>query len=156
MAVGLELVGRVAPLVVVGAPAEQAWEDALQRGQDSMTADLASLKDSRTSILKAAFRALDAGLFTIPDSGGIWNPGQCLGFLMHAYQLQLHYNESHPRESKSLQDASEDSMRFCCIFTGAAGTGKTALLQAQDMLTQAVYKSSTCVYRPAPTRTAAR
>ena len=47
-------------------------------------------------------------------------------------------------------------MRFSCIVTGAAGTGKTALLEACDMLTQAVYKSTTRVYRSAPTRTAAR
>ena len=49
-----------------------------------------------------------------------------------------------------------DDTRFALIFTGAAGTGKTALLEACDMLTQAVYKNSACVYRSAPSRTAAR
>ena len=38
----------------------------------------------------------------------------------------------------------------------AAGTGKTALLAAQDMLTEVVFDSDTCVFRSAPTRTAAR
>ena len=109
-----------------------------------------------TSILEAAFRALNTGLFTIPDSGGKWNPGQCVGFLLHAYQLQMHYHESQTTGSAAPLASTKDLMRFCCIFTGAAGTGKTALLEACDMLTQAVYKSTTCVYRSAPTRTAAR
>ena len=113
-------------------------------------------KIGNASILIAAFRALDTGLFTIPDSGGKWNPGQCIGFLLHAYQLQLKYNEDQCTHESSSPDAGEDAMRFSCIFTGAAGTGKTALLEACDMLTQAVYKTTTCVYRSAPTRTAAR
>ena len=137
-------------------PAAQAWKDALQRGQESMTTDLASLNVSDTSILKAAFRALDTGLFTIPHSGGKWNPGQCIGFRLHAYQLQMHYNEAHPAQKNASSKANEDSMRFACIFTGAAGTGKTALLEACDLLTQAVYQSTTCVHRSAPTCTAAR
>jgi hypothetical protein len=148
-------------------PSEQAWKDALQKGRDAMTTGFASVSDSTTSIIEAAFRALESGLFTVPDSGGKWNPGQCLGFLLHAYQLQLRQNESTEnkavpsantvgQDSTLPEDLSQNAMRFCSVFTGAAGTGKTALLQAQDMLTEAVYKKSTCVYRSAPTRTAAR
>ena len=87
---------------------------------------------------------------------------------MHAYQLQLKYNETEDstvplkdnetegsEKSPDAPTAAHDA-RFACIFTGAAGTGKTALLEACDMLTQAVYKSSECVYRSAPSRTAAR
>ena len=153
MAPSLETCKQPGPVL---SPAAQARKDALQRGKDSMAMELASLKERETSIVKAAFRALDTGLFTIPNSGGTWNPGQCVGFLLHAYQLQMHYNESHASEKNSLPDAERDSMRFCCIFTGAAGTGKTALLEACDLLTEAVYQSTTCVYRSAPTRTAAR
>ena len=65
-------------------PSEQAWKDALQKGRDAMTTGFACVSDSTTSIIEAAFRALESGLFTIPDSGGKWNPGQCLGFLLHA------------------------------------------------------------------------
>ena len=121
-----------------------------------METDLASAKVNATSIVEAAFRALSTGLFTIPGSGGKWNPGQCVGFLLHAYQLHMHYHESQTTGSAAPLASTKDLMRFCCIFTGAAGTGKTALLEACDMLTQAVYKSTTCVYRSAPTRTAAR
>ena len=137
-------------------PAAQAWKDSLLRGESSIATELASLEDHTTSILTAAFRALDTGLFTIPGSDGTWNPGQCIGFLLHAYQLQQKHNEDHGTQQSSSSDAHEDAMRFSCVFTGAAGTGKTALLEACDMLTQAVYKTTTCVYRSAPTRTAAR
>jgi len=137
-------------------PAAQAWKDALQRGKTSMETELAQLENRDSAILQAAFHALDSGLFSIPGSDGKWNPGQCICFLLHAYQLQLHYIESHPTNHKPMPDASVDPMRFCCIFTGAAGTGKTALLEACHMLPHAVYSSTTCVYRSAPTRTAAR
>ena len=62
-------------------PAAQAWKDSLLRCESSIATDLASLEDHTTSILTAAFRALDTGLFTIPGSDGTWNPGQCIGFL---------------------------------------------------------------------------
>ena len=137
-------------------PAAQAWQDSLKRGEASIETDLVSLGDSTTAIVTAAFHALETGLFTIPASGGQWNPGQCKGFLLHAFQLQLKHNEDYSTQEPSLLDANADAMRFSCIFTGAAGTGKTALLEACDMLTQAVYKTTTCVYRSAPTRTAAR
>ena len=142
--------------------------DALKKCNDSITTALGALEDRSTSILKAAFHALDLGLFTIPKSEGKWNPGQCIGFLLHAYQLQLKYNDTEdstvPLEDNETQGSKESpdapkaahDVRFACIFTGAAGTGKTALLEACDMLTQAVYKDSACVYRSAPSRTAAR
>jgi hypothetical protein len=133
-------------------PAAQAWQDSLKKCEASIGADLVSLEDHTTAILTAAFRALDTGLFTIPGSNGQWNPGQCKGFLLHAYQLQIKHNEDHSTEKPPCLDATDDAMRFSCIFTGAAGTGKTALLEACDMLTQAVYKTTSCVYRSAPTQ----
>ena len=51
-------------------PAASAWKDALERGDASIATDLASLEDHTTSILTAACRALDTGLFTIPGSDG--------------------------------------------------------------------------------------
>jgi len=146
-------------------PAQQAWKDALQRSHDIVTTSLASFEDKSTAIVRAAMRALQCGLFTVPASNGVWNTGQCVGFLLHAFQLQLRYNEasdapessaSQRGDDSSASDVSGSDMRYVAIFTGAAGTGKTALLEAQDMLTQAVYESSSCVYRSAPTRTAAR
>ena len=57
---------------------------------------------------------------------------------------------------KSSKKSVADDVCQCCIVIWAAGAGKTALLAAQDMLTEVVFDSDTCVFRSAPTRTAAR
>ena len=104
-----------------------------------------------------AFAALHNGLFTVPNKPDEWNARQCLGFLLHAYQLQerLKHGEDAVDASRRKKSVADDVSQ-CCIVTGAAGTGKTALLAAQDMLTEVVFDSDTCVFRSAPTRTAAR
>ena len=59
---------------------------------------------------------------------------------------------AHPGAAVS----DETDFSKCTIITGAAGTGKTALLEAQDMLTDAAFGEANCVYGSAPTITAAR
>ena len=114
-------------------------------------------KPKKNAVLLTAFAALHKGLFTVPNKPDEWNARQCLGFLLHAYQLQerLKHGEDAVDASRRKKSVVDDVSQ-CCIVTGAAGTGKTALLAAQDMLTEVVFDSDTCVFRSAPTRTAAR
>ena len=124
-------------------------------------------KASKSKIVRAAYHMLDQlELFTDPDSTDKWNAHQCLGFLLHAHLLQQRFNEQTfaidpaSGRSASTTKASWPVSADCsqaCIFTGAAGTGKTALLQACDVLTEVFFPAPEgSVIRSAPTRTAAR
>ena len=73
---------------------------------------------------------LRKNLFTIPGTDSCWNREQCIGFLLHAVLLQKRKNR------QQMQSVDPDDTSESCIFTGAAGTGKTSLLTACDVLTQ--------------------
>jgi len=121
---------------------------------------------SKSKIVRAAFYMLDLGLFTDPECTDSWNAHQCLGFLLHAHLLQLRFNEKmfaiDPASGRRASTATASwpvsvDCSQACIFTGAAGTGKTALLKACDVLTEVFFPAPEgSVLRSAPTRTTAR
>ena len=128
--------------------------------RDGLAVHVVAHESVGTVVLDAALFLLRRGLFPAPrsllsdDTTPKWNTQQCLGFLLHAYLLQIRYarRNSGPVPLPSCKgDRASDS----CIFTGAAGTGKTALQQACDVLTQEFFGESSVV-KSAPTRTAAR
>ena len=133
------------------------WKQNLDTCREAMDVALSKVTSSPTAVLEAAISALHRGLFTVPGSDGDWNSRQCLGFLLHAWQLQQNLNTTASNsEDGAVPVADAKDFSKCTIVTGAAGTGKTALLEAQDMLTDAAFGEANCVYRSAPTITAAR
>ena len=143
-------------------PVEQKLQ--LVRRSIAISVDLNSHLSS-TCIINTAIQTLRTGLFTFPRTAGTWNTEQCIGFLLHAYLLQMRYTrqhsvvqDAHHHAGRQLMKSTDlpDEMSEFSFFTGAAGTGKTFLLQACDVLTQTVYKHDESVVRSAPTRTAAR
>ena len=133
------------------------WKNNLDACREAMDVALSKVSSSRTAVLEAAISALHRGLFTVPGSDGDWNCRQCLGFLLHAWQLQETLNSRGSNsEDGAVPVPKAQEFSKCTIITGAAGTGKTALLEAQDMLTDAAFGEANCVYRSAPTITAAR
>ena len=113
---------------------------------------------SRTRIVRCAYHMLMNNLFTDPVQKTSWNTHQCFGFLLHACLLQQRWNEQNePQDPDATIFRGDFNFSQCSIFTGAAGTGKTALLQACDVLTELFFPSREgSVMRSAPTRTAAR
>ena len=141
------------------ASSRSKWQEFQTECQREMEITLEKLpSSSSTAVLAAAIAALNKGLFTVPGTDGMWNARQCLGFLLHAWQVQTVVNESAASDTPIRPSVAlpHERYRKCTIITGAAGTGKTALLQAQDMLTDAAFRRPHCVYRSAPTNTAAR
>ena len=146
--------------------ASQQWARKLESCKKTLQLNLDVAPASKSFIVEAAIAALRTGLFTVPGQQELWNARQCLGFLLHAVMLQSLYHSKHNSVEKSnspqqimtsLASSPEDSNadQFS-IFTGAAGTGKTTLLQACDVLTDVFFNSDGAVIKSAPTRTAAR
>ena len=125
----------------------------LRRCKEDLQVQLVQLKSSRKHIVEAAIAMLRKGLFLKPHSTD-WNSQQCLGFLLHAYLLQQRKNVCNDLATDPL-DVRQRERWDSSIFTGAAGTGKTALLLACDVLTETFFGENSVV-KSAPTRTAAR
>ena len=105
--------------------------------------------------IKMAYYLIRNGNFDLPQQPGTRNKAQCLGLLLHASKLQQQIQRKEQYNFSEKNDDVTNSKPKIILYTGAAGTGKTALMQACDVLTEMTFTEG-AVLRSAPTRTAAR